>query len=86
VPCGPVNSIKDIFEDPQFAARENMVRLPVDGIGDIVVANVVPRLSQTPGAVDRAGPKLGENTDEILSDLLNIDRTQLDALRARGVI
>jgi crotonobetainyl-CoA:carnitine CoA-transferase CaiB-like acyl-CoA transferase len=86
VPCGPVNSIKDIFEDPQFAARENMVRLPVDGMGEIVVANVVPRLSETPGGVDTPGPRLGENTDEILAGLLGLERGRLDELRQRGVI
>jgi crotonobetainyl-CoA:carnitine CoA-transferase CaiB-like acyl-CoA transferase len=86
VPCGPVNSIKDIFADPQFAARENMIKLPVDGVGEIVVANVVPRLTETPGSVDAAGPRLGEHTEEILSELLNLDRKQMDELRQRGVI
>ena len=86
VPCGPVNSIRDIFEDPQFAARENMIKLPVEGLGEIVVANVVPRLSETPGSVDRAGPKLGEHTEEILSSLLDLDRKRITELQRRGVI
>jgi succinyl-CoA:(S)-malate CoA-transferase subunit B len=86
VPCGPVNSIRDIFEDPQFVARQNMIKLPVDGVGEIVVANVVPRLSETPGSVDRAGPKLGEHTEEILSGLLDLDSARIEALRQRGVI
>ena len=86
VPCGPVNSIRDIFDDPQFAARENMTRLPVDGLGEIVVANVVPRLSETPGSADWAGPKLGEHTEEILSGLLDLDRGRIAELRRRGVI
>ena len=86
VPCGPVNSIRDIFADPQFAARENMVRLPVDGLGEIVVANVVPRLSETPGSVDWAGPNLGEHTEEILSDLLDLDSGRITELRRSGAI
>jgi crotonobetainyl-CoA:carnitine CoA-transferase CaiB-like acyl-CoA transferase len=86
VPCGLVNSIRDIFDDPQFAARENMIKLPVDGLGEIVVANVVPRLSETPGSVDRAGPKLGEHTEEILSGLLELDGARIAELRQRGVI
>jgi len=86
VPCGPVNSIRDIFDDPQFAARENMTKLPVDGLGEIVVANVVPRLSETPGSVDRAGPKLGEHTEAILSDLLELDSRRISELRQRGAI
>jgi crotonobetainyl-CoA:carnitine CoA-transferase CaiB-like acyl-CoA transferase len=86
VPCGPVNSIRDIFDDPQFAARENMIKLPVDGLGEIIVANVVPRLGETPGSVDRAGPKLGEHTEEILSGLLKLDGGRIAELRQRGVI
>jgi crotonobetainyl-CoA:carnitine CoA-transferase CaiB-like acyl-CoA transferase len=86
VPCGPVNSIRDIFEDPQFAARENMIRLPVEGMADIVVANVVPRLSETPGSVDRPGPRLGEHTEEILSGILGLDGGRIEELRQRGVI
>jgi crotonobetainyl-CoA:carnitine CoA-transferase CaiB-like acyl-CoA transferase len=86
VPCGPVNSIKDIFDDPQFAARDNMIRLPVEGMSDIVVANVVPRLSETPGSVDRPGPKLGEHTEEILSGILGFDGGKIEKLRQRGVI
>jgi crotonobetainyl-CoA:carnitine CoA-transferase CaiB-like acyl-CoA transferase len=86
VPCGLINSIRDIFDDPQFAARQNMVKLPVDGLGEIVVANVVPRLSGTPGSVDRVGPKLGEHTEEILSSLLEFDGGRIAELRQRGVI
>ena len=86
VPCGPVNSISDIFADPQFAARENMIRLPVEGMADIVVANVVPRLSETPGSVDRPGPKLGEHTEEILTGILGLETGRIEELRQRGVI
>ena len=50
------------------------------------MANVVPRLSETPGSVDRAGPKLGEHTDEILSGLLDLDGGRIEELRQRGVI
>ena len=53
-----------------------MIRLPVEGMSDIVVANVVPRLSETPGSVDRPGPKLGEHTEEILSGILGLDAEQ----------
>jgi crotonobetainyl-CoA:carnitine CoA-transferase CaiB-like acyl-CoA transferase len=63
-----------------------MIKLPVDGLGEIVVANVVPRLSETPGSADRAGPKLGEHTDEILSGLLELDGGRIAELRGRGVI
>jgi crotonobetainyl-CoA:carnitine CoA-transferase CaiB-like acyl-CoA transferase len=86
VPCGPLLSIADIFADPHYAARENLKRLPVAGLGAIMVPNVVPKLSATPGSVDSAGPPLGAHTDEILSQLLGFDTEQLQELRARKVI
>ena len=86
VPCGPLYSIADIFTDPHYTARENIARLPVAGLGAIMVPNVVPKLSATPGSVHSAGPPLGEHTDQILSQLLGLDRGRLDELRARKVI
>ena len=86
VPCGPLYSIADIFADPHYAARENIFRLPVAGLGAIMVPNVVPKLSATPGSVETAGPALGAHTDEILSELLGFDARRLDVLRRRGTI
>ena len=86
VPCGPLYSIADIFTDPHYAARENIARLPVAGLGAIMVPNVVPKLSATPGSVEWAGPPLGAHTDEILSQLLGFEPERLDELRARKVI
>ena len=50
VPCGPVNSIADIFDDPQFQARGNLETHDVEGLGPITVPAILPRLSDTPGA------------------------------------
>lgn len=86
VPCGLLLSIADIFTDPHYAARENLKRLPVAGLGAIMVPNVVPKLSETPGSVDSAGPPLGAHTDEILSLLLGFNAVQLQELRGRKVI
>lgn len=86
VPCGPLLSIADIFADPHYAARENITRLPVPGLGAIMVPNVVPTLGATPGGVESAGPPLGAHTDEILLQLLGLDARRLDELRARKVI
>ena len=86
VPCGLLLSIADIFADPHYAARENIAHLPVAGLGAVKVPNVVPRLGETPGSVESAGPPLGAHTDEILTQLLGFDARQLDDLRARKVI
>ncbi len=73
VPCGPINSVADIFADPHFAARETMTTVQHPVVGDITVPNVLPRLSETPGTIDSLGPKLGDWNDYVFEQLLNDD-------------
>lgn len=86
VPCGPVYSIAEIFEDPHYAARENILRVIDPRVGELAVPNVVPRLTKTPGKVRHLGPSLSADTAEVLGALLDIDATTLRDLRARGVV
>jgi crotonobetainyl-CoA:carnitine CoA-transferase CaiB-like acyl-CoA transferase len=86
VPAGPVYSVKDIAEDPQYQAREMLVDLPDDRLGHLLMPGIVPKLSETPGAVRAAGPDLGEQTLEALGRLLGLDAAALESLRARKVI
>ena len=60
VPCGPVNTIADIFADPHFAARRTIERVADPALGEIAVPAVLPLLSETPGAIDNLGPPLGD--------------------------
>lgn len=73
LPCGPVNSAKEIFEDPHIEARE-MLQEVEQPLGDgertrVAVANTPIKLTETPGGVEHRGPFLGEHNDEILSEL-----------------
>ncbi|MDE3131215.1 MAG: CoA transferase [Acidobacteriota bacterium] len=86
VPCGPIYSIAEIFEDEQFAARGNLLALEDERAGTVVVPNTVPRLSATPGGVDTLGPALGQDTAEILGELLGIGQDELGELAADGII
>jgi len=86
VPCGPIYSIAEIFEDEQYAARGNLLRVADERIGSVVVPNTVPRLSDTPGGVDTLGPTLGQHTAEILENLLGINPDELADLAANRVI
>lgn len=86
VPAGKVYTAKDMMEDPQFAARENIVWVEDPEIGPIPMQNVVPRLSETPGAVRSTGPALGQHNAEIYSELLGISPEEQASLRERGVI
>lgn len=70
VPCGPVYSIEEIFDDPQYAARENLVRVEDPRAGPLVLPNVVPRLSATPGRIRWAGRALGADNAAVEADWL----------------
>jgi crotonobetainyl-CoA:carnitine CoA-transferase CaiB-like acyl-CoA transferase len=70
VPCGPVYSIDEIFDDPQYEARENLVTLKDSRAGSVTVPNVCPRLSDTPGEVKWVGRGLGADNAEVLKDWL----------------
>ncbi len=74
VPCGAINSIADIFTDEQFAARGTLAELVHETLGRIVVPNVLPRLSATPGAIESLGPALGDWDGERLASLLADDQ------------
>lgn len=86
VPCGPVYAIDEIFEDPQYRARENIAYVKDDRVGELAVPNVVPRLSATPGRIDWLGPGLGEHNQEILVDRLGLTQDRLNTLQQAGVI
>jgi succinyl-CoA:(S)-malate CoA-transferase subunit B len=86
VPCGPINSIAEIFAEEQFWVRNTLIRIGDDRIGSLAVPGVVPRLSETPGAIQYLGRALGENNSEIFRDWLNLNERELAALKEEGVI
>ena len=86
VPCGPVHSIADIFNDPQYAARENLLQLVNTRAGDVVLPGILPALSETPGRFSHVGPALGEHNAAVYAELLDLSMTELDTLREKGVI
>ncbi len=86
VPVGPLNNIADIFQDPQFKERRNMLEFTDPRVGPVVVHNVFPRLSETPGELKWLGPNLGEHNTEIYRDRLGLTETEIERLRNEGVI
>jgi crotonobetainyl-CoA:carnitine CoA-transferase CaiB-like acyl-CoA transferase len=86
VPCGPVYAIDEIFEDPQYKARNNIVFVKDPRVGELAVSNVVPRLSDTPGAIDWLGPRLGSHNYEILGGRLGLSPERIEALQREGVV
>ncbi|TFH49262.1 MAG: hypothetical protein E4H01_04610 [Lysobacterales bacterium] len=86
VPCGPINSIADIFEDEQFTIRDTLVRVKDERIGELAVQGVVPKLSETPGEIRHLGADLGAHNREIYMERLGLSEKELAALRDQGVI
>jgi crotonobetainyl-CoA:carnitine CoA-transferase CaiB-like acyl-CoA transferase len=86
VPAGLVYEPKDMLDDPHFAARGSLVRVPDDIYGEIVMQGVFPRLSDTPGSVRRAGPPLGADTEDVLRELLDLKPAEIERLRNDNVI
>ena len=86
VGCGPINTLAQVFADPQVVARQNVVRVPhATAPGGVeVIANPV-RLSETPVDYRRGPPQLGQHTDEVLGGL-GLSANELAGLRERGVI
>jgi crotonobetainyl-CoA:carnitine CoA-transferase CaiB-like acyl-CoA transferase len=87
VVSGLVYSIADIFEDPHYRAREMLVTMHDEVLGEVVVPGVVPKLSETPGELRHAGSwELGRDNRGVYIDLLGLDERQLSELAAQGVI
>jgi formyl-CoA transferase len=85
VPCGPINTYPESLADPHALARNMVVDLVHPGAGPIKALGVPVKLSDTPGAVDRPAPLVGEHTDAILGEL-GYDDVARKTLRDAGVI
>ncbi len=86
VPNGLVYSVADMFQDPHYQARENIISMndPVDG--EIKMCSVVPRLSETPGRVETTGPEMGAHNQEVYCDLLGFSPEELDRMKGEGIV
>ena len=86
IPCGPINDIGQVFEDPQVRHRGLRLELEHPAIGSVAsVANPI-RLSRTPIEYRQAPPLLGAHTDAVLAELLGYDPERIASLREAGVI
>jgi len=85
--CGPVYTIADIFQDPQFAVREMLVEMQDPELGTVVAPGVVPKLSETPGETRWTGSwQLGCHNLEVYGGLLGLSEPDLRALADEGVV
>ncbi|MGE5588622.1 MAG: CoA transferase, partial [Clostridia bacterium] len=86
VPCAPVLSIDQVVQDPHVQAREMVVKVEYPGIPPVYLSGTCPKLSLTPATVDAPPPTLGQHNEEVYCGLLGLDRSELEELKAQGVI
>ena len=87
VSCGPINTIDQVFADPQVQARGMRIEMPHPALGGDPVPLIASpiRMSATPASYRHPPPTLGQHTGEVLAELLGLDAAELEALRGRGV-
>ncbi len=86
VPSGPLCDVGEVFNDEQIAAREMIVEIDHPIAGRQAMPNSPLKFSQTPIQLQRPAPLLGQHTEEVLRDMLDLGTDEITGLRADGVI
>ena len=82
---GPINSMEDVFANPQVSARDMVVSVDHPTAGPVDVVGIPVKYSETPGSVRSAPPLLGQHTTEILSSVLSYSPSDISHLQSSGV-
>jgi crotonobetainyl-CoA:carnitine CoA-transferase CaiB-like acyl-CoA transferase len=86
IPAGRIYKAPDMLADPHYAAREALVKVAHPEFANLVMQNVFPKLSETPGKVNWPGPPPGAFNQEIYRDMLGLAEDEMAALSREGVI
>ncbi len=86
VPCGPINSIEQVFSDPQVQYRGLRLAMPHEEAGEVNLVSNPVRFNNNPMNADSPPPRLGEHTESVLSELFPDRDGYLDSLRKKGII
>ena len=86
VPAGKIYKAPDMLADPHFAAREALVKVAHPEFANLVMQNVFPKLSETPGKVNWPGQPMGAHNHEIYNELLGLSDDDIRGLQGEGVI
>jgi len=86
VPASPINNVPQVMEHPQVLAREMLVKLAHPVAGELTMAGIPIKLSETPGAMRMPAPTLGQHTEEVLRELLGYTAEQVAELRDEGAL
>jgi crotonobetainyl-CoA:carnitine CoA-transferase CaiB-like acyl-CoA transferase len=86
VPCGPINDMAQVFEEPQVRHRQLAMTLTHPSAGNTPSVRNPIRYSRTAIEYLRAPPLLGQHTDEVLGERLGLEASEIEALRRHGVV
>jgi crotonobetainyl-CoA:carnitine CoA-transferase CaiB-like acyl-CoA transferase len=86
VPAARIYTVADIFADPHYRARDMLVNVEDPVLGPVTLAGIVPKLSQSPGAIRWPGRDTGADTREVLKQCLNLSPDDIEALARAGII
>lgn len=86
VPCGPINRIDEVFEDPQVRARSIRIEMTHPAAGTVPLVASPIRMSCTPVEYRRPPPLLGEHTDDVLTHWLGLELRDVADLRQRRIV
>jgi len=86
IPMGAINRINHVVEHPQVAARRTLVECEHPVAGRIKMVGPPVRMSETPGAVRRPAPLVGEHTESVLREMLGMNDEAIARLRQGGAI
>jgi crotonobetainyl-CoA:carnitine CoA-transferase CaiB-like acyl-CoA transferase len=86
VPCGPINTLADVFADPQVKARGMRIEMPHRNAGNVSLVGSPIRLSETPVEYRNPPPELGEHTETVLRRVLNMDDRTIAKLKQAKAI
>jgi formyl-CoA transferase len=86
VPCGPINNLEEVFENPQVVARGLKVEIPHPAAGKVSLVRSPMRFSETPIEYNTPPPLLGEHTDDVLRDVLGKSGDEIAALKKAGTV
>lgn len=86
VPATRIFTVADIFADPHYKARQSIIEAPDQHLGSVAMPAVVPRLSETPGAVRHAGRDVGQDSRAVLREVLGMADERIDALTREGIV
>jgi len=85
VPCGPINNFEEVFDNEQVKARGVQIEVPHPTAGVMKLVASPMRLSETPVEVRMAPPTLGQHTEEILRERLNLSPQAINELQTKGI-